>query len=258
VSLEVIQLAGRIESTIDIAIKNITGHEWGEDFITLSLIRDIRSSLSRIGLKGKDCRKNINWQPYKLKGTHETNFGDIALVVSINYKDGTSINGAAFLEAKKRDWRKTSFGAMRVAQARKILKNAPRAQYLLYDYEDITSFLSSPIHTEEFSHYARMSHGFPLTSKTRAVCVPLNLADSSDIKDTLLYRHGTPLSIMLACRYFQGLDLEFDETSKQVATGHLKKFGLPKYIIKIDITDENSKMLEDGLGINQFEYEKIE
>jgi hypothetical protein len=259
VSLQVVELTGRLEETIDNSIKGITGHEWDEDFITLDLLRNLRRSLSGIQLEGKDCRKNINWQSYKLKGTHETNFGDIALVVNINYKDGTSINGAAFLEAKKRDWRKTTFGAMRVKQARKILKNAPRAQYLLYDYEDITNFLHTSLHIDEMRHYySRKDLHFSLTPKTRAVCVPLNLADSLKIKDTLLYRHGTPLSFMLACRYFQGLDLEFDEASKQVATGFLKKFGLPKYVIKIDITEGDLEKMDGELKVNHVDYTQID
>ncbi|HBL95524.1 MAG TPA: hypothetical protein DD294_00700, partial [Psychrobacter sp.] len=53
----------------------------------------------------------------------------------------------------------------------------------------------------------------------------------------MLYRYGTPFSLQLAKRYFNGLDLEFDETSKKVATGFLDKFGLPKYIIKINIIE---------------------
>jgi hypothetical protein len=259
VSLKVVELTGRLEETIDNSIKSVSGHEWDEDFITLDLLRNLRRSLTGIQLEGKDCRKNINWQSYKLKGTHETNFGDIALVVNISYKDGTNINGAAFLEAKKRDWRKTTFGAMRVKQARKILKNAPRAHYLLYDYEDITNFLNTSIHLDEMRNYYSIEDlPFSLTPRTRVVCVPLNLADSSSIKDTLLYRHGTPLSFMLAYRYFQGLDLEFDEASKQVATGFLKKFSLPKYVVKIDITEEGAELMDDELRINQAEYSQID
>lgn len=250
-----IEFTGRIEEIIRTSVSNLSGHEWDEDFITRKLLSDLRNELHGINLVGKDLKSNINWQAYKLKGTYENNFGDIALVVNISYKDGTSIHGVAFLEAKKRDWRKTTFSAMKIAQAKKILKNAPRSQYLLYDYEEITNFLNGTLYSEEMEHYRyRRGSCIPFSGVTRAVCVPLNLAVATDDKDTLLYRHGLPLSMMLSSRYFQGLDLEFDETSKSIATGFLNKFGLPKFVVKIDIFENGTEAVDQGLSINQSEY----
>ncbi|WP_368485842.1 hypothetical protein ABZP26_17845 [Pseudoalteromonas sp. SD03] len=253
------ELTGQIENTIRNSISGLTGHEWDEDFITLNLLSDLRQDLNGIKLVGKDKKSKVDWQTYKLKGTFENNFGDIALVVNITYKDRTDLHGAAFLEAKKRDWRKTSFGAMKIPQARKILKNAPRSQYLLYDYEDITNFLSGNLYQDELRHYHyRRGYNTPLSAVTRAVCVPLNLALATGYKDTLLYRHGTPLSLQLSNRYFNGLDLEFDETSKKVATGFLDKFGLPKFVIKIDIIENGAEPKENDLRINQSNYGQMD
>ncbi|MDR0174525.1 hypothetical protein [Enterobacter sichuanensis] len=249
------EFTGRIEEVIRKSISNHSGHEWDEDFITRSLLSDFRTEFHRFNLIGRDLKSNINWQAYKLKGTFENNFGDIALVVNICYKDGTSINGVAFLEAKKRDWRKTTFSAMKVTQAKKILKNAPRSQYLLYDYEEITNFLKGSLCSVEMEHYFyRRGSYIPFSEVTRAVCVPLNLAVVTSHKDTLLYRHGLPLSTMLSTRYFQGLDLEFDETAKGIATGFLKKFGLPKFIMKIDILESGAEAGDQGLSVNELEY----
>lgn len=249
------EFTGRIEEIIRTSVSNHSGHEWDEDFITRKLLIDLRNELRGISLVGKDQKRNINWQAYKLKGTYEKNFGDVALVVNISYKDGTSIHGAAFLEAKKRDWRKTTFSAIKTSQAKKILKNAPRSQYLLYDYEEITSFLNGSLYSEDMEHY-RYLRGYciPFSGVTKTVCVPLNLAVATGNKDTLLYRHGLPLSMMLSSRYFQGLDLEFDETSKNIATGFLKSFGLPKFVVKIDIFENDTEAVDQGLSINQSEY----
>lgn len=253
------ELTGNLERIIRNSISSISSHEWNEDFITLSLLRDLRKGLLGTTLIGRDSKNSISWQVYKLRGTYENNFGDIALAINIKYKDSTDISGVAFLEAKKRDWRKTTFGAMRMPQAKKILKNAPRAQYLLYDYEEITKFLYGSLYSEELIHY-RHERDIKrrLSEVTRAVCVPLNLALATGYKDMLLYRNGLPLSLMLSNRYFQGLDLEFDETSKQVATGFLNKFGLPKYIVKIDILEIGAEPGEQGLQINQLEYSAID
>ena len=256
---ELVELTGKLENVIRESIAGVTGHEWDEDFITRNLLRDLRNNLSHSRLFGRDSKNGINWQIYKLKGTFENNFGDIALVVNINYRDGTSINGAAFLEAKKRDWRKTTFGAMKLPQAKKILKNAPRSQYLLYDYEEITNFLSGSLYLEELSYYYhhRGMH-VPLAPVTRAVCVPLNLAVATTSKDTLLYRHGVPFSQMLSNRYFQGLDLEFDDTSKKVATGFLKKFGLPKFVVTINISEPDVDGGDHDLRVNLQEYQQVD
>lgn len=256
---ELVEFTGKLENVIRDSIGGVSGHEWDEDFITRNLLRDLRNDLSGFRFIGRDKKSAINWQIYKLKGTFENNFGDIALVVNINYRDGTSINGAAFLEAKKRDWRKTTFGAMKLPQAKKILKNAPHAQYLLYDYEEITNFLNGSLYLEELSYYYHhRGASVPFAPVTRAVCVPLNLAVATTSKDTLLYRHGVPFSQMLSNRYFQGLDLEFDDTSKKVATGFLKKFGLPKFVVKIDIAEPGSDSGDYDLRVNPQEYQQID
>ncbi|WP_034764867.1 hypothetical protein [Chrysiogenes arsenatis] len=253
------EFTGRLENVIRDSISGVSGHEWDEDFITRNLLRDLRNELSGSRFIGRDRKSSINWQIYKLKGTFENNFGDVALIVNINYQDGTSINGAAFLEAKKRDWRKITFGAMKLPQAKKILKNAPRSQYLLYDYEEITGFLNGSLYLEELSYYYHHRGGnVPFAPVTRAVCVPLNLAVATTSKDTLLYRHSVPFSQMLSNRYFQGLDLEFDDTSKKVATGFLKKFGLPKFIVKIDIAEPGSDGGDNDLRVNPQEYQQID
>lgn len=256
---KLVEFTGRLENVIRHSISGVSGHEWDEDFITLNLLRDLRNELSGSRFIGRDKKSGIKWQIYKLKGTFENDFGDIALVVNINYQDGTSINGAAFLEAKKRDWRKTTFGAMKLLQAKKILKNAPRSQYLLYDYEEITSFLNGSLYLEELSYYYHHRGGHvPFAPVTRAVCVPLNLAVATASKDTLLYRHGVPFSQMLSNRYFQGLDLEFDDTSKKVATGFLTRFGLSKFVVKIDIVELGSDGGDNDLRVNSQEYQLID
>lgn len=255
----VTEFTGRIEEVIRTSISNHSPHEWDEDFITRSLLSDLRNELKCVNLVGRNFTSNINWQIYKLKGTFENNFGDIALVINISYKDGTSIHGAAFLEAKKRDWRKTTFSAMKTNQAKKILKNAPRSQYLLYDYEEITDFISGTQSPEDIDHpFYNRRYGIQFSRVTRAVCVPLNLAIATGYKDTLLYRHSYPLSMMLSNRYFQGLDLEFDEISKKIATGFLNKFGLPKFVLKVDIFENGTEPVEQSLIINQSEYEQLD
>ncbi len=254
---ELVEFTGILEKQLSDSIKGISIYNWDEDFITRNLLSELTGTLSTIELKGKDYRSHVEWETYKLRGTYETNFGDIALVVNIRFKDGTDLEGVAFLEAKRRDWRKTTFSAMNKKQLRRILKNAPRAQYLLYDYEDITGFADTSHFAEEMSKYTPFRNS-SFTEKTSSLCVPLNVADATGFKDTLLYRHGTPLSLMFTKRYFQGLDLEFDSTAKSVATGFLNKFGLPKYVLKINISEHGASVDNNQLQLNSLEYGKLE
>ena len=149
------ELTRVVENNLIETINSIGQHDWDEDFITRTMLRDLKNNLSSIEHFGQSALKGIDWQAYKLKGKDETNFGDIAIIVELNYRDGTSLEGVAFLEAKKRDWRKSTFSAMNKPQLNKILKNAPRANYLLYDYENITGFhcISSMSRDYDDYHY---------------------------------------------------------------------------------------------------------
>lgn len=254
---EIDKLTTTLEDRINSSIKGVSSHDWDEDYITRKLLSDLKKSISTINLVGKDLRSKINWETYKLRGSHETNYGDIALVVNINFKDATDIEGVAFLEAKKRDWRKTTFSAMNKRQRQRILKNAPRAQYLLYDYEDITNFINPLGFNNELLHY-KSRWLMSLTERTSAVCVPLNLADATGFKDTFIYRYGTPLSIMFTHRYFQGLDLEFGDTAKSIAKGFLTKFGLSKYVMTITISESGSEPDDRQLNLNLDKFMKLD
>ncbi len=257
-SYELVEFTGLLERQISDSIKGVSAHSWNEDHITFKLLGELNSALSNVDLEGEDFRRSIEWESYKLRGNFETNFGDIAIVVNISYRDGTNLEGVAFLEAKRRDWRKTTFSAMNKTQLNRILRHAPRAHYLLYDYEDITGFSNSVSFGIETSRYRRSYWPGLVTEKTSSLCVPLNVAGATGFKDTLLYRHGTPLSWMLSNRYFQGLDLEFDDTAKSIATGFLNKFGLPKFVMRVDVTERGAELRENQLQLNFQEYEKME
>lgn len=257
-SFELHEFTGHLEKTIRGTLSNISPHSWNEDHITFTLIEKLKEDFQGAEIYGYDYKVRIDWETYKLRGTYEKKFGDIALVINISYKDGSSVNGVAFLEAKKRDRGKTTFSAMKPKQAETIISNAPRAQYLLYDYEYITNFLNDSFFHEEVKHYYYKEEvAFPVVPTTRSVCVPINLALAKNYKDKLLYRHGLPFSIVLSTRYFQGLDLEFDEQSKKVATGFLEKFGLAKFVVKVDISESGIKSNDGYLKINTEKYSLV-
>jgi hypothetical protein len=258
-SYDLFDLTGLLEHTIRTTVKNVGIWDWDEDHITRSILTQLRQELGRVELVGDDVRSHLHWEAYKLSGTYENRFGDIAVLVKINYKDGEHLQGAAFLEAKRRQRRKTNFDAMRAKQVNKILKHAPRAQYLLYDYEDITGFQSAPAFLHEIQNFYRRNwQTGSVAPRTSAVCVPLNVAKATGYKDTLLYRYATPLSMMLSCRYFQGLDLEFGKEAIEVACGYLEKFGLPSYVLEVEISEAGAEPKENTASVNRQRYEPMD
>ena len=253
---EVDEFTGLLETQISSAVRNIAGAHWDEDHITFTVLAELNDTLANANFSGRGHRREVEWESYKLRGKSENKFGDIAIVVAISYRDGTHLEGVAFLEAKRRDWRKTTFSSMNMKQLKRILKNAPRANYLLYDYEDITGFSNYESFGSDVRRYRNYLESH-LTETTRALCVPLNVAEATGFKDTILYRHGIPLSMMLTNRYFFGLDLEFDETAKAVATGFLDKFGLPRFVMKVDIVEPGAELTRRKLPVNEKIYEKL-
>lgn len=240
------------------SIDNISIYNWDEDYITRSMINDIRQLLSNHEVKTRDQRRTINWELYKLSGSHENIFGDICFLVDLTFKDGRTLAGAAFLEAKKKAYNSTRFDAMKHEQAARILEHAPRAQYLLYDHLSITDFVDTGLGLQDMEKYNWFDDFGPYTARTNATCCPMNLALASGLKDISLYRHSTPLSVMITRRYFEGLDLEFSEEALKIGSGFLAHKGLPRHIMKLDISEIQEENKTDAIAVNSNLYKPYE
>lgn len=199
--------------------------DWDEDFITRSILKEMRNRLTPVTVFGLRQRMKIKWFAYKQAGTQERNFGDIALLVEIQYQGGDRVEGVAFFEAKKRSVNKTVFSEIRFPQLRRINRNATHSMVLLYDYEDITQFA-------DFN--ARMGYPwswFEWKACTYSVVVPISIVLNKNKKDTSLYKFSLPLSYQLFFRHFQGFDLEFQRKTIDIAKGYDKQKGTPKYLV---------------------------
>src|SRR6185437_1935407 len=100
--------------------------EWDENHITYSLMKEMRSVFTRRRVYYKNFSKYVEWLSYKNKGNTEQAFGDIALLVNIQFSTGEQLRGVAFLEAK-RDCEKGNFESIRLDQLNRIHGNAPYA-----------------------------------------------------------------------------------------------------------------------------------
>jgi hypothetical protein len=186
-------------------------------------LEEIQRQLSRVTVYGGHRNLQVDWQLFKQSGTIEHFFGDIALVTTISYQDRDSLEGVAFLEAKKRYIGTTSFDAMKQNQLELIDQSVENAMVLLYDYEDISQYASlmPSVDTGEW---------FPWKPCTHSVVVPLKTVVKINKDDTSLYKFSLPFSYQLFFRYFNGFDLDFTESSLSLAKGFADKKPLPRYV----------------------------
>jgi hypothetical protein len=197
-------------------------------------------------------KMRIEWTAFKLSGKKvESKFGDIALLTKLNYQDGDTLEGVAFLEAKKRNRNKTTFGAIRTNQLKRIRKNAPSSVALLYDYTDITDFADTGI----FKNTRQWLIRKPCTC---SVIVPIRTVLHVGKKDMSLYKFSIPFSYQLLFRYFQGFDLEFGEMPINAAKGYYSaKFGAPTYLVIVSVGFGKAEPVTD-IDFNRDLFRKME
>lgn len=226
-----------IEDLIDKKIQGNFPTDWDEDFITRDLLRDLRRigkmalhidlKLERpfptpwpVQISLHENTINLAWGAYKLTGKREQHFGDVAVIVHTRYHDGTLVEGVAFLEAKKRELRSTRYRSISDEQLGRILKYAPKASVLLYDFEPV-----SYIQPQRFLRTIQFTY---------AVTVPMDIVYSTKKKDTSLYKFSKPLSHQLLL-HLMGYDLDRSQLAMDIAKGNEDQIGSPRYILELHV-----------------------
>jgi hypothetical protein len=225
-----------LDGAINSVIQRILGdnlYNWDEDYITQELLREYRQRFQNIEIRETTKKKIvISSNAYKLrkKLLAEQKFGDIALIVRIQYSDHL-VEGVAFLEAKKRTEKSRAFSAIKDEQLGRIYKNAPHACLLLYDYESI----------HDSNDYKLQSYRARSSGSLHAVTLPISVAIGSKLKDTKLYRFSHPLSHQILTRYFCGLDLEFNQEALDIAKGYDRNTGSPQFLLVVSVVPSNRR-----------------
>ncbi|WP_020405306.1 hypothetical protein [Hahella ganghwensis] len=231
-----IEMTSTMEKDINETIDACYPYDWEENHITRSILAAIRSTFSsRRYLRGVE-NVAVSFESYKLDGKYETYFGDIVFLIQIARKGEKPIVGAAFLEAKRRDLKSIRYSEIKVPQARRILRVAPRAFYILYDYEFTTRFVTQEGYSPWTSPRSPMiARGVEYAPVARVLATPINAALASGSKDIRLYNQALPFTAQFMSRYLCGLDLEYEPEALAVAAGWREKKGLPKRIVRVDV-----------------------
>jgi hypothetical protein len=198
--------------------------EWDEDHITFSLMREMRSLFDFRRIKYNGFEKIVHWLSYKNKGRTETLFGDISLLVNIQFSTGEKLAGVAFLEAK-RDNARGNFEEIRMPQLERIVQHSPYAHLLLYAHQSQTLPLKFPDDTYWPSHIwaSPINTALPKLRQLRPV-------DNSTV-----LRVSLPFSMLLTSRFFWGLDLDYREESFQLALKGVPNLASPQFLGIINV-----------------------
>jgi hypothetical protein len=147
---------------------------------------------------------------------------------------GETLEGVGFLEAKRRDLRGARFSAAKTPQLKRVLRNAPSANLLLYDYDNVSSCMDNWSTAFEDHHYRRrFGSNNPFT---HSVCVPLRAAVQQGQYSTHLHKFGVPLSYQLLGRYFRGFDLEMERAVIDAAKGNIAKHGGARTLLLVGVS----------------------
>ena len=133
-----------------------------EDAITIDVVRAARRVLSDVSIDGDDAKVQIVAQVYKAHGTLEERFGDLGVLVKVIYRDGQTVEGAAFYEAKRRDWESNKLPAAKRGQLAKMHRNG---RLLVFDPHRVVTRLTEIVYVpwwDEF-RYPGPTHIAPVT-----------------------------------------------------------------------------------------------
>lgn len=215
-----------IEPAVKKAILSCLPYNWDEDFISRTLLNELRNNLDGKKIDGFNSESVLRINTFKANGKLENTFGDIAFLVKIKFKDNDAIEGVGFLEAKKKYIGTNTFDALKFNQLTRIKNNAPHAMLLLYDFSVIRSYFPYIFQLDSAVRFSR----------TNAVVCQIDPAINLNRNDIGLYKICYPLSYQLAHRYFRGLDLEYSPEILAQAKGYASEMGFPKYVITITIS----------------------
>ena len=230
----ILKFCQKLEEEIQEEIQDAYPNEWTEDYITLRIAKVLRG-FSYSQIEYLKSYQNIIINAYKLKGQNETKFGDLAIVINIENKDGDSIKGVAFLEAKRRYKNSNEFQAMKFDQLERIYSNAPNAKLLLYNYQPMSIIAPTGLDVKVGGEGI-----LPKMPVTFSSIAPLNTAIKLGRKDERIQKITIPFSYQFAFRYLFGFDLEFHEDLVNAAEG----FFLTEYQVpSIDTNEADSSFM---------------
>ncbi|MDC9714882.1 MAG: hypothetical protein PSN36_03550 [Gammaproteobacteria bacterium] len=193
----------KADEVIRDSITSCYPREWDENHITYTWLSRLRNHAPKIPFS-KHSRINVIWDAYKMKGQLEQDNGDVAFIVKVTFKNGNSLSGVAFLEAK-RIYENGKYDALKWEQLKHMTSNSSHHHLLLYDFQAQEIPNTLPCGCCYWDDCLDSKRGI-------GIVIPTLHALTYEEKDRSLASVGYRLSEQIFLRYFRGLDLNFDQT----------------------------------------------
>lgn len=222
-----------LEDSFTSICRNSHPYEWDENHLSFQLMRKLREIFSNRVINFNGWSKIVDWKSFKNRGKQETNYGDIALIVNVQFSSGETLKGVVAIEAK-RDFNSGNFDSVDPTQLDRILANTPYSHLLLYTQKE-----------------QELQQKFPDESmwKSHIWVSPINTA-AQLLKQTTngdtwkVLRTCFPLTMFLTSRIFWGLDLDFrDEILKDIESG-LNRIINPAYLGLVNVYYKDQRPFE--------------
>ncbi|MCB9595629.1 MAG: hypothetical protein H6719_23105 [Sandaracinaceae bacterium] len=232
-------LSLQTDAALGSLIRRLTRDLWMEDHITLSIVQMLRDRLHGAEIKRRGYPVHLAVNAFKATGALETKYGDLAIIVQLDFGDEAGLEGVAFLEAKKREWGSNKLAAIQKGQFKRLQRSAHYTRLLVYDKDPISGAAMGA--NDEWMRLglwrrfygeipAEAAHRLP---HTHAAVVPLGIPIHAGRTDTWLYRFALPFAAQLGLRYLQGIDLETETKVLAAAKGRSEKLGVPSFVLTV-------------------------
>jgi hypothetical protein len=194
-------------------------YEWDENHLTFLLMKNLRNLFDNRIINFNNWSKIVEWRSFKNRGKQETNYGDITLIVTVQFTSGETLRGVVNIEAK-RDFNSGNFESVDMPQLNRILSNSPYSHLLLYTHKPQDLQLKFP---DEKTWRSHMWISPVNTAKQM-------LSQTSPNDSWKVLRTSFPFTMFLTSRIFWGFDLDFrDDIIKDIESG-LNKIIDPSFL----------------------------
>ncbi|HSV97984.1 MAG TPA: hypothetical protein VLM75_13775 [Spirochaetota bacterium] len=232
-------------------VKNAYPGLWEDAGITRSLVKDMSAIMSDRLLKTPGNKIKLNMKPLMLSGEPESELCSVAMLFKINFHDGQSVQGAAFLDARAKDAGKNTFSSIKKDHLKRLYSIAHHGQLLLYDYDNITG-MAFPATAESVlgAYPASWNAWAPYTV---AAVTSAHCALALNRKDTGLYKASLPWSYQLCFRNLFGLDLDYGDVAVDTARGVRFEKGRARHLVLVSVAHGGAD-LDDSLDYDRSSY----
>jgi hypothetical protein len=209
--------------------------EWDENHISFQLMSQLRQIFSNRVINFNGWSKIVDWRSFKNRGKQETKYGDIALIVNVQFSSGETLKGVANIEAK-RDFNSGNFESIDLPQLDRIFTNSPYSHLLLYTHS---------------GHELQQKFPDESTWRSNIWISPINTAKQlltqTGNDNWKVLRTSFPFTMFLTSRIFWGLDLDFrDNVINDVESG-LNNIINPSFLGIVNVYYENQRPIEISL-----------